>query len=148
MERREFIGMAAAGLGALTLGMRGCGSPQAIAPSDWVHLGIIGVGGRGQHMMRMMLRVPGVRIAGLCDVYEPRIVEGRKVTGEQTPAYSDYRKLLEARDIDAVMVATPLALHAEHVIGALDSGRAVYGEKSMGRTLDDCNRIRNAVRRT
>ena len=148
MERREFIGMAAAGLGALTLGMRGCGSPQAIAPSDWVHLGIIGVGGRGQHMMRMMLRVPGVRIAGLCDVYEPRIVEGRKVTGEQTPAYSDYRKLREARDIDAVMVATPLALHAEHVIGALDSGRAVYGEKSMGRTLDDCNRIRNAVRRT
>jgi predicted dehydrogenase len=148
MDRRDFIGMAAAGLGALTLGMRGCNSPHAVAPSDWVHVGVIGVGSRGQHMMRMLLRVPGVRIAGLCDVYEPRIAEGRGVTGEQTPAYSDYRKMLEARDIDAVMVSTPLGLHAEHVVAALESGRPVYGEKSMGRTLEDCNRIRDAAKRT
>ena len=148
MERREFIGIAAAGLGALSLGMRGCGSPQAVAPSDWVHLGIIGAGSRGQQMMRTMLRVPGVRFTALCDIYEPRFAEGRKVTGEETQAYSDYRKMLESREIDAVLVATPLGLHAEHVIAALDSGRAVYGEKSMGRTLDDCNRIREAARRT
>lgn len=148
IDRRDFIGLAAAGLGAFSLGMRGCNSPQAVAPSDWVHVGVIGVGSRGQHMMRMLLRVPGVRITGLCDVYEPRIAEGRGVTGEQTPAYSDYRKMLEARDIDAVMVATPLGLHADHVIAALESGRAVYGEKSMGRTLEDCNRIRDAAKRT
>jgi predicted dehydrogenase len=148
MDRRDFIGLAAAGLGALSLGMRGCNSPRAVAPSDWVHVGVIGVGSRGQHMMRMLLRVPGVQITGLCDIYEPRIAEGRRVTGEQTTAYSDYRKMLEARDIDAVLVATPLGLHAEHVIAALDSGRPVYGEKSMGRTLQDCNRIRDEVRRT
>ena len=148
MERREFIGIAAAGLGALSLGMRGCSSPQAVAPSDWVHLGLIGVGSRGQQLMRSMLRVPGVRFSGLCDTYEPRLAEGRKVTGEDTPTYSDYRKMLESREIDAVMVATPLGLHAEHVVASLDSGRAVYGEKSMGRTLDDCNRIREAARRT
>jgi len=146
--RRDFIGMAAAGLGALSLGLDGCRSPQKVAASDWVHVGVIGVGSRGQHMMRMLLRVPGVRIAGLCDVYEPRITEGRGVTGEQTAGYSDYRKMLEARDIDAVMVSTPLGLHAEHVVAALESGRPVYGEKSMGRTLEDCNRIRDAVRRT
>jgi predicted dehydrogenase len=56
--------------------------------------------------------------------------------------------MLEAKDIDAVMVSTPLGLHAEHVIAGLESGRPVYGEKSMGRTLDDCNRIREAARRT
>jgi predicted dehydrogenase len=148
MERREFIGLAAAGLGALSLGMSGCDSPHAIAPSDWVNLGVIGVGSRGQHMMRMMLRVPGVSIVGLCDVYEPRIDEGRRVTGKQTTAYSDYRKMLEAKEIDAIMVSTPLGLHAEHVFEALDSGRPVYGEKSMGRTLADCNQIRDAVKRT
>lgn len=148
MDRRDFIGLAAAGLGAISLGVQGCNSPHAVAPSDWVNVGIIGIGSRGQHMMRMLLRVPGVRITGLCDIYEPRISEGRKVTGDQTASYSDYRKLLEARDIDAVMVATPLGLHAEHVTAALDSGRAVYGEKSMGRTLEDCNRIRDEVRRT
>jgi predicted dehydrogenase len=148
MDRRDFIGLAVAGLGALSLGLEGCKSPQKVAPSDWVHVGVIGVGSRGQHMMRMLLRVPGVRITGLCDVYEPRITEGRGVTGEQTAGYSDYRKMLEAKDIDAVMVSTPLGLHAEHVVASLESGRPVYGEKSMGRTLEDCNRIRDAVRRT
>ncbi len=47
-----------------------------------------------------------------------------------------------------MLVATPLGLHAEHVIAALDSGRPVYGEKSLGRTLEDCNRIRDAAGRT
>jgi predicted dehydrogenase len=149
MDRREFMQMTGAGLGAVALmGVRGCNSPQAVAPSDWVNVGVIGVGSRGQHMMSMLLRVPGVRITGLCDVYEPRIAEGRKVTGEQTPAYSDYHKMLDAKDMDAVMVSTPLGLHAEHVSAALDSGRAVYGEKSMGRTLEDCNLIRNTAKRT
>ena len=148
MDRREFIGITAAGLGAVALGLQACNSPHTIAPSDWVNVGVIGVGGRGQHMMRMLLRVPGVRITGLCDIYEPRITEGRKVTGEQTATYSEHRKLLEASDIDAVLVSTPLGLHADHVIAALDSGRPVYGEKSMGRTVEDCNRIRDAARRT
>ena len=148
MDRREFIGITAAGLGALSLGLQGCNSPHSVAPSDWVNVGVIGVGGRGQHMIRMLLRVPGVRITGLCDIYEPRFAEGRKVTGEPTAVYTEYRKLLEARDIDAVLVATPLGLHAEHVIAALDSGRPVYGEKSLGRTVEDCNCIRDAVRRT
>ncbi|MGA2958883.1 MAG: lysoplasmalogenase family protein [Thermodesulfobacteriota bacterium] len=148
MDRREFIGITAAGLGALSLGLQDCNSPHSVAPSDWVNVGVIGVGGRGQHMIRMLLRVPGVRITGLCDIYEPRFAEGRKVTGEPTAVYTEYRKLLEARDIDAVLVATPLGLHAEHVIAALDSGRPVYGEKSLGRTVEDCNCIRDAVRRT
>jgi predicted dehydrogenase len=96
----------------------------------------------------MLMRIPGVRITGLCDIYEPRFAEGRKIAGAQAATYTDYRKMLEARDIDAVMVSTPLGLHAEHVIAALDSGRAVYGEKSMGRTLEDCNGIRDKVRST
>jgi len=149
MDRREFMQMTGAGLGAVALmGVRGCNSPQAVAPSDWVNVGVIGVGSRGQHMMSMLLRIPGVRITALSDIYEPRIAEGRKVTGEQTTAYSDYRKMLDAKDIDAVMVSTPLGLHAEHVSAALDSGRAVYGEKSMGRTLEDCNLIRDTAKRT
>ena len=145
MDRRNFIGLAAAG----SLSLASIGEPlPAVAASDTVNIGVIGVGNRGQHMMRMMLRVPGVRIVGLCDIYEPRFAEGRKVTAETTRAYTDYRHMLDARDIDAVMVSTPLGLHAEHVTAALDSGRPVYGEKSMGRTLEDCNRIRSTVRRT
>ena len=148
MDRRDFLGLAATGIGALTLGMRNCNSPQAVAPSDWVNLGVIGIGSRGQHMMRMMLRVPGVRIIGLCDIYEPKDFRGPHGYRRADPGLFRRSKMLEARNIDAVMVSTPLGLHAEHVTASLDSGRAVYGEKSMGRTLEDCNRIRDEVRRT
>jgi len=98
--------------------------------------------------MRYFLRVPGVRVAGLCDVYEPRFAAARKITGEDTPVYRDHRRLLEARDLDAIIVATPLSFHAEHVIAALQSGRHVYGEKSMGFTVEHSEKIVEAVRRS
>jgi len=148
LGRREFLGLAAAGLGAAALGLEACKSPQSISANDWVNVGVIGVGSRAQHMMQMLLRVPGVRITALCDVHPPRLDEGRKVTRQATPGYSDYRRMLEDKNVDAVMVSTPVGLHAEHVIASLEAGRAVYGEKSMGRTLADCNNIRAAARRT
>ena len=56
--------------------------------------------------------------------------------------------MLERKDLDAVVVATPLSLHAEHVVASLESGRHIYGEKSMGHTIEHCDRIVAAVRRT
>ncbi|HEX2711202.1 MAG TPA: Gfo/Idh/MocA family oxidoreductase [Candidatus Acidoferrales bacterium] len=124
------------------------GEARPVPPSDQVNLGVIGVGSRGQELMRVMLRIEGVRVRGLCDVYEPRFAQGRKVTAEETPIYRDYRRLVEARDLDAILVATPLSLHAEHVIAALESGAHVYGEKSMALTLPECGRIVEVVKRT
>lgn len=97
--------------------------------------------------MQLFLRQPGVRVTALCDVYEPRFAEGREITGEETPVYRDYRQMLDsARDLDAVIVATPLSLHREHVVASLERGLNVYGEKAMGFTIDDCNAIVGAVR--
>jgi predicted dehydrogenase len=145
MNRREFIGRTAGIVGgAFVLGEKMW--PQA--PSDRVNLGIIGVGSRGQQLMRTFLRVPGVRFAGLCDVYEPRFTAGRQITKESTPTYRDHRELLAVRDLDAVIVSTPLSMHAEHEIAVLDSGRHLYGEKSLGLTVEDCDRIVEAVRRS
>lgn len=121
---------------------------RAVPPSDQINLGVIGVGSRGQQLIRTMLRVPGVRVQGLCDVYEPRFEQGRKITGQQTPIYPDYRQLLDARDLDAIIVATPLYLHSEHVIAVLESGRHAYGEKSMALTVQECDRMVEAVKRT
>ena len=113
-----------------------------------MRLAVIGPGSRGQELMRTFLRVPGVRFMGLCDVYEPRFAEARDITRESTPIFRDYRELLAAKDVDAVVVATPLSFHAEHVVAALESGRHVYGEKSMAMTVDGCDRIVDAVKRT
>lgn len=119
---------------------------RAVPPSDQVVLGIIGAGSRGQYLMRRMLRIPEVRFGAVCDIYEPRFAEAREITGEDTPVYEDYRRLLDASgDLDAVIIASPPAHHAEHVVGSLDSGLHVYGEKVLGFTLDDCNAIKKAV---
>ena len=147
MNRREFLGQAAAvaAISTLTSCHRG---GSGVAPSDRVKLGVIGVGSRGQELMQAFMRVPGVEFSGLCDVYEPRFIQGKKITGENTPVYRDYRQLLDARDVDAVVVATPLSMHAEHISAALDSGRHVYGEKSMALTVEGCNEIVAAVKRS
>jgi predicted dehydrogenase len=120
---------------------------RQVAANDEVSVGIIGPGSRGKHMMRQFLRIPGVRVTALCDVYEPRFAEARQITGEDTPAFLDYREMLDTTsELDAVIVATPLSFHAEHVVASLERGLHVYGEKAMGYSVDDCNEIVRATR--
>lgn len=154
MNRRDFVRAAAAGaagLGASSLSLEAAARTlrqRPVAPSDQVVMGIIGAGSQGKYVMRNMLRVPGVRFGAICDVYEPRFAEAREVTGEETPVYGDYRRMLdEASDLDAVLVATPLSFHAEHAVAALDRGLHVYGEKSMAFTVAGCDAIVEAVQR-
>ncbi len=149
MDRRTFVGTAAGALAGAMLASGCKEAPKAVVPAgQQVRLGIIGPGSRGQELIRTFLRVPGVRFTALCDIYEPRFAEARQATGEQTPICRDYRELLAAKDIDAVVVATPLWLHAQHVVAALESGRHVYGEKSMAFTVKECDDIVDAVART
>ena len=86
-------------------------------------------------------------INALCDVYEPRFEEARAITGEDTPAFTDYRAMLDAAtDLDGVIIASPLSFHAEHILAALEAGLHVYGEKSMAFTVEECDAIVRAVR--
>lgn len=149
IDRRTFVGNAAGALAGALL-VAGCkeSAKNVVPGGTQVRLGVIGVGSRGQELMRTFLRVPGVRFTGLCDVYEPRFAEGREITREETPIFRDYRELLAAKDVDAVVVATPLSFHGEHVIAALEGGRHVYGEKSMAKTVEECDRIVETVKRT
>ena len=147
MKRREFMGRAAGALGGVWL-LAETGKLWPEAPSDQINLGIIGVGSRGQQLIRTFLRIPGVRFAGLCDVYEPRFPAGREITGENTPLYRDHRELLAVRGVDAVIVSTPLSLHSQHVTAALEARKHVYGEKSLAFTIEECNGIVDAVKRT
>jgi predicted dehydrogenase len=91
--------------------------------------------------MRQFLHVPGVSIAAVCDVYEPRFEEVNHLTGHSTPATKDYRELLSRGDYEAIFIASPLKFHAEHVLAALRTGKPVYSEKAMGFTTDDCQAI-------
>lgn len=147
MDRRRFVSVAGAGIAGLAVNGRATAS--RVWPSDQFRIGVIGVGSRGQSVMRHFLRIPEVRVAALCDVYPPRFAEGRRITGEETPVYTDYRRMLDERsaELDAVLMATPLRFHADHVVAALESGLHVYGEKSMAYDLDGCRGIVDAARR-
>ena len=104
-------------------------------------LGIIGAGSRGQELIRSFLRVPGVSVTAAADVYEPRFAQLNRICGHEVAKHTDYRALLDRKDLNAVVVATPLGLHGEHVVAGLSSGHHIYGEKVMAYTVEQANSI-------
>src|SRR2546425_423010 len=105
MDRREFLGRTAGALAAMSVSISRPGETRAVPPPDQINLGVIGVGSRGKEVMRMMLRIPGVRVQGLCDVYDPRFAEGRKITNEETPISRDSRQ----RGVSSFVILRPSA---------------------------------------
>ena len=141
MNRREMLGGAsAAWLAAGVVGVRGL-AQETGAKADELRVGFIGPGSRGQELIRHLLHVPGVRIAAICDVYQPRYAQVNHMVGESVPTTRDYRELLDRKDLDVIFIATPIAHHAEHVLAALKTKRPVYGEKAMGFTPEQCKEI-------
>jgi len=133
MDRRTFLQSAA---------LAGVGIKSAVAQgAKPVRLAVIGPGSRGQEVLRQFLHVPGVELQAVCDIYEPRFAEVDTLAGRPIPHTMDYRDLLARKDIDAVLIASPLKYHAEHVIAAAKAGIPIYGEKALGFTPDDCQRI-------
>ena len=151
MNRRDFLRKSSAAVvGTWAAGRSFHPAGAQVAPSDQVRLGIIGAGSRGKFMMRSFLRVPGVRFGALCDIYPPRLDEARRVTQESTATFADHREMLDklGKDLDAVVVATPLNLHSLHMISSLEAGLHVYGEKAMAFTVEECDAVVAAVNRT
>lgn len=140
MNRRDFI---------RNVGLTGLGAFLAASPwlsvfsetshtqKERIRLGIIGPGSRGQHLMRFLSENPKAEIAALCDVYQPSI-DGALKLAPQAKIYTDYRKLLEDKSIDGVVVATPLNSHYPIVMDAFDAGKHIFCEKSIGYTIEEC----------
>jgi predicted dehydrogenase len=91
---------------------------------------MIGVGNRGQDLLEEVLAVPNIQLAAMADVYSRRRdAAKKKVPGIQT--FDDHRRLLDMKDIDAVIVASPLHTHARHFLDTLAGGKDLYSEKTM-----------------
>jgi predicted dehydrogenase len=133
MQRRTFLATAGvAGLTAQTTGAR---------------VGLIGSGGRGRLLTREFREI-GATVGSVCDVYEPNLQEGLKAASTGASSYRDYRRLLEDKSLDAVIVATPDHWHARMVIDAVESGKDVYVEKPLCHTIEEGFDVIEAVRRT
>ena len=117
-------------------------------PVKPLRLGVIGAGSRGQEVMRQFLHVPGVNIQAVCDIYPPRQPEVDRLAGKSVPFTASYQSFLQRDDLDAILIASPLAFHAEHVIAASRTGIPIYGEKAMGFHPPECQQIVDALVRS
>jgi len=122
------LGAAAAGLAGGARADEGGASGSA---NEAITLGFIGVGGMGTGLLNIFQRFPDVRVAAVCDVYEPHALRAREAAGGKPEVYGDFRKVLDRKDIDAVVVATPDHWHAIPTILACQAGKDVYCEKPL-----------------
>ncbi|MDH7501164.1 MAG: Gfo/Idh/MocA family oxidoreductase [Verrucomicrobiota bacterium] len=118
------------------------------SPSEFIRVGIIGTGGQGRSNMstRTMIK----HVVALCDVDSGRLAEAQKQLkergGNEAKLYSDYRKLLENKDIDAALIATPDHWHALPAIHACQAGKDVYVEKPLSLTIEEGKAMVRAAR--
>lgn len=112
-------------------------------------LGLIGCGGMGAANMRNLMDKQGVEVAALCDVDTARmggdINDVEKKYGRKPAIFSDYRKMLERKDIDAIIVGTPDHWHALNLIHAVEAGKDAYCEKPISHNLVEARSMANAV---
>ncbi|NUN02504.1 MAG: Gfo/Idh/MocA family oxidoreductase, partial [Bryobacteraceae bacterium] len=141
-SRRTFIGQMASGI-AGTL----AAPASVLGANDRVRLGIIGAGARGMELVREAISQPNVEFAAFADIYARRLEEARRVV-PTARTFLDYRHVLDDKSIDAVLIATPQHLHAEHFIASLDAGKHVYQEKTMAFTVEHAKAMRAAYRKT
>ena len=108
-----------------------------VPPSERIVLGFIGVGGMGTGLLNTFKAFPQVEIAAVCDVYEPHLDRARSAAGGEPAAYGDFRRVLDRKDIDAVVVATPDHWHGIPTILACQAGKDVYCEKPLAHRIDE-----------
>jgi len=145
MTRRGFLGRSAAvGLGVLAHPSFG---GKVFGANDRITMGIIGAGGMGRGHMENF-RDQGVEWAAVCDVYGIHLDAGLEIAGPEAKGYTDHRKLLERKDLDAVLIATPDHWHHGHLLDALRAGKDVYCEKPLSWSIEQGANMVAEVRKT
>ena len=110
-------------------------------------IALIGTGSRGQYHIHNLLEIGHAEIVALCDNYAPNLKEAHALY-PKAKTYTDYKKLLESKEIDGVIISTPLNWHAPMVLDSLAAGKHVFCEKSMALTMDECKAIYDAYQTT
>ncbi len=142
--RREFISTVVSG--AATLAVSGGGlARRVLGANDRVRIGLIGAGGRGQEIFKSALKCPNTEAVAVADVYTRRLDEVKKYA-PQVKTYQDFRRLLDDKSIDAVLIATPQHVHALNFVPAIQAGKDVYQEKTMAFDPGHAKRMRAALR--
>jgi predicted dehydrogenase len=132
--RREFMAQAA--------GIAGAASIVAGA-NDRVRFGLIGAGGRGTEILQAALHCPNTEAVAISDLYTRRLDQAKQLA-PNAAVYQDYRRLVDDKSIDAVLIATPHHQHALNFVPAIEAGKDVYVEKTMAFHAEHARRMERA----
>lgn len=146
-SRRTFVKTLAAGAAGTALTMPSISYGRILGANERIRLGMIGIGRMMRGHIPNFQQQPDTEIVALADVYEPNLQRGAKMVGGNVDTYSDFRRIIERDDIDAVVVATPDHWHAIPTVLACQAGKDVYVEKPLARTIEEGRTMVEAARK-
>jgi predicted dehydrogenase len=150
LNRRDFVKSAvAAGAAIGTLGRAPAVSGSVLESNGNINVALIGAGGRGSDLLQWVMKTgeqpnTPAKVVAVSDVYVKRLNKAKATANCE--GYLDYREILERKDVDAVIIATPDHWHARIAIEAMDKGKDVYLEKPMTHTVEEAKRVYEKVK--
>ena len=145
LNRRRFLSTGAAAIGSWTAAPQILRAREGLSANDKLNIGVVGSSGQGGYSIGQLKDI--ANIAALCDVDQNRLAPvAKQFPSAQT--YKDFRKLVEQKDLDAVVVATPDHTHAVASVAAMRAGKHVYCEKPLCRTISEVRHVTEIARKT
>ena len=131
LNRREFLHRTAGAAGALAAAPVMLEAEEipyrAVAPSDRIRLGIVGVGMQGSPLLGSAIQLPGVECVAACDLYDGRHALAKEIAGDKIHTTRRYKELLDNKEIDCLIAAVPDHWHRQIVVDAVSAGKGRYG---------------------
>jgi len=146
INRRDFVKRVAFSTMGAGLAVSATGGKD-VAANDKIIVGVIGTGRMGTSNLEDFANQPDVEIAAVSDAYQTNLEKGLKATDGKAKSYRDFREVLDRKDIDAVVVATPDHWHALQMVLACQAGKDVYVEKPISTSVEEGKRMVEAARK-
>ena len=143
ISRRDYLSWMAAATAAATIRPE---SARGYFANDTINVACLGTGGRCRHLMERLAKIDGVRIAGVCDIWDTHRAQGKQLADANAYEEVEFQKLLDRKDIDAVLIGSPDHWHVPMTIAACAAGKDVYVEKPLTHTLEEGQPVIDAVR--
>jgi len=146
MNRRNFVRTSSAGLVA-AFANSSSSRARVLGANQRIRCGFIGVGNMGRGNLRDFLKCDNVEAVAVCDVWKPYVDRAVEITSGKATAYSDFRRVLDRKDIDVAVISTPDHWHGYMTIEACKAGKDVYVEKPLAHNIYEGRKMVDAARK-
>ena len=143
MKRRQFVTRASAAMVGTALSRT-----RIAGANDRVNVALVGCGTRGRLLANLVKQTPGAALTTVCDVYDAQAAQAREAAGAGARTFKDFRQVLEQKDVDAVVVATPDHWHGLIAVAACQAGKDAYVEKPLAHNIQESRAIVDTAKRT